>query len=348
MDTDRIRLILEDGADRIKKDPGYAIKISAGVILCLTGFILFLVEAKRSDAVSKSNFVLSFPQRQEATVAKKGMHLPAVAICPTVSLKAAGNSGKGQISSVHCQATGYGKLKMPAISKKSVIVKKTDFENDALENFACWDVNADLKVIAISSSQTIVCNAFYEHLGGLEAAEASVTFYDPRKGSIENAPQADQFLWHSLHPTSLTSMYIEPKELVFLSGSVDWMHTPHFSQHHRYNWTEIVNSKGQKPGVSLSYGFQFLWFKQLREVNLYTSNQFWGVMGGLLYLLVGIYSILIAVLGAYGLDQRENNEYKSVNPSMPVIQSQNNNPYESTRPPVEPSSMPNNSGYGSI
>ena len=222
MDMDRVRLMFEDGADRVKRDPGYAIKLAAGVILCLTGFILFLVEAKRSDGVQGSNYVIGFPLRDEAKVEHSGMQLPAATICPAVSLDVAGSTGLGQLTNMQCYGAGYDPVPMPPVSLQSIIVKKTDFTTDKLANYACWNVNADLKFVARLSSQTIKCDGYFSNLEGLPEAEAAVTYYDPRANSLDRTPSVDQFLWHSLHATAMTSMYIEPKELVFLNGQKDW------------------------------------------------------------------------------------------------------------------------------
>ena len=191
-------------------------------MLCLTGFILFLVEAKRSDGVQGSNYVIGFPLKDESHVQNHGMHFPAATICPAVSLGVAGSTGLGQITNLQCAAAGYAPLPVPPVSVQSVIVKKTDFTTDQLANYACWTVNADMKFLALSSSHTIKCDAFFANLDGLPEAEAAVTYFDPRSESLDRAPSVDQFLWHSLHSTALTSMYIEPKELVFLNGRKDW------------------------------------------------------------------------------------------------------------------------------
>ena len=352
MDTDRIRLVLEEGAERVKRDPAFAIKLSAGVVLCLTGFILFLVEARRSNGVQDSNYVTGFPMRDELAVTKTGMVLPAVTICPTVSLDAAGSTGLGQITNMKCIAAGYDPVPMPPVTIQSVIIKKLDFVSDKLSNYACWNVNADMKYVSKGPGQTIKCDGYFSNLNGLSEAEASVTYWDPRKGSLDAAPSTDEFLWHSLQSTAFTSMYIEPTEIVLLNGNKDWFHQPHFGEHFKYNFTQVKNSAGTQPGISLNYGFKFMFFKQMREVNLYTSNQFWGVMGGLLYLLVGIYSLVLAGLGFYGLgDGNAGGDYKVVNPNMPVITPNSGslapNPYEQ-RPGLETSTQPGGSGYGTL
>lgn len=99
-------------------------------------------------------------------------------------------------------------------------------------------------------------------------------------------------------------------------------------------------------------------------MNLYTSNQFWGVCGGLLYLLVGVYSLVLAAMSAYGLDGGGNGggngalmgyggggggggEYKTVDQAGDVGYGGGGNPYEpSSRAGVDPSVQPGASGGG--
>ena len=137
------------------------------------------------------------------------------------------------------------------------------------------------------------------------------------------------------------------------------IHEPHFGQHFKYNITEVKESAGLKPGISVSFGYKMLLYKQIREVNLYTSNQFWGVVGGLLYLLVGIYSLVLAALGSYGMDAESTggmmgygSEYKTVDQSGGggIPSGDGGNPYEvPSRPTVDPSTQPGSSGgYGTL
>lgn len=301
--ADTVHVLMSRTLERAKTDPGFALKLATGLVLGMIGLLIFTIEASRSHSLESEHFFVdSFPIQKEI-LSSRGKRLPSATVCPAVSVERAGALGIGQINRMKCTTLGF-LISTPPVSVIAKTITKTDpLDSNRDSTFHCWNINVDMKFIAQSPQQTIKCDAYISNFEELSAAEGTVTFWDLRNDkngkSWDNSPMEDQFTWHSLHDTSFTSMYIVPKEVFFLDGRRRWYHKSVESQFFKNDFEKVRSSKGTLPALSLSYGFQQMYFREEREVNLYTSNRFWGTIGGISYLLFGMYLLLVCFMSSY-------------------------------------------------
>ena len=214
---------------------------------------------------------------------------------------------------------------------------------DKKENFVCFNVNINKSIIVTSSDQTIKCDIVFANLDEVTDAEVSVMFWDALKGSLATGPEADQFAWHSLYGTSDNSVSLVKEGIISNEGVHYWHFKSRIREHHKYNIAEIRKSKEKLPGVSFSYGFETLVEEEQEAIDTYPTLALLGVLSGLCYLLVGIYSLSISYFDSvkgYGTNSGDNS-----NSSMRM----NSNGHTSSSNTV-PQEMSEKSGlsYGSL
>ena len=354
--------------ENLRHDRGAQVRFALTAALTLTGFVVFCIEATKSNTSGNSGVYYVTAERL------KSRTLPIATVCPSTT------DPEYQIAAIECK---YFKRWRPGhefpdtevvdVNLKTVTVDLADgFPID----YNCYVVNENQKFTSYNFSQNIMCSLKFDHVLETEVIhdQARVTFFDTKtKDAYPNTEPKEPYGWHTLDPAKHQEFYLNTKSF-YTHKSKATVYEVSRGNWRRYNLTAIREDPKDNVMLSFDFAFNRMFVEEYKALKYpyETSNAFFGTFGGFLFFLIMLYYMLYGAASAVlGLDrgtgsgaggagnfQRFNGSYDApgayaagpstgttggFGPEDGYVQ-----PKEASGPPVSAAAASGGSGYGSI
>ncbi|XRB01455.1 hypothetical protein NFJ02_11g08060 [Pycnococcus provasolii] len=286
--------------ETLRTDRTAQVKFMLTAALSLTGFIVFCIEATKSNTSSNSHKYYVTGQNMKERL------LPAATVCPTTT------DTMYQIASIECK---YYKRWMPGHQfpdtevveavPKSVTVDLAD--GFPLE-YNCYSINPQQKFMSKNFSQNIMCALKFDHVFETEVIhdQARVTFFDAKtKDAYPNTEPNAPYGWSTLDPAKHQEFYLSSK--AFFAPK---MHAVALEvtrgNWRRYNLTAIREDPQDNVMLSFDFAYNQMFEEEYKALKYpyESSNAFFGTFGGFLFFLIMLYYMLYGAAAAVlGLDR---------------------------------------------